>query len=208
VLTMPIGTYQHPHPNPRAVTCSAFGVPASRRLLVCFGDLRPRKGVDVAMEAARKLGDGYRLVIAGSPPSEHVRHWFDRVQCRSRSISTVRFQPQRLDDQALADLIHGADCVLLPYREILGSSALAACLGLGRAVVASDLPYFRETLGLEPLAGVLARAGDASALAGAVETFFAVPVAERHEAARRLGERLAWPNVIGPVGEWFRAHAR
>ena len=97
--------------------------------------------------------------------------------------------------------------MLLPYLQIFGSSALSLCLALGRGVVASDLPYFREVLAMEPQAGVLAKPGDPAALARAIEEFFSGPPSPpspmRHEAARRLGERLAWDKIIGPIGEWF-----
>jgi glycosyltransferase involved in cell wall biosynthesis len=110
---------------------------------------------------------------------------------------------ERLQDHVLATLLGAADCVLLPYLQIFGSSAFSLCLALGRGVVASDLPYFREVLSLEPMAGVLAKAGDPAALAHAIEEFFSEPTAERHEAARRLGQKLAWDKIIPPVGEWF-----
>jgi glycosyltransferase involved in cell wall biosynthesis len=209
VLATPIGTYfgVFPPPHASALTRAAHGVPPGRRLLVCFGNLRPRKGIEVAMEAARRLGDDYGLIVAGAPASRASQAWFEEIARRVPDYPNLRFHGARLDHQALGDLLHAADAVLLPYREIYGSSALSACLAVGRAVVASDLPYFRETMRAEPLAGVLARPGDAQAMARAVDTFFAAGAERRHDAARRLGERLAWPNVIAPVGEWFRHHA-
>jgi glycosyltransferase involved in cell wall biosynthesis len=209
VLATPIGTFFgiFPPPQSPARTRVTYGVPPGRRLLVCFGNLRPRKGVDVAMDAVRQLGDDYWLVVAGAPASRLSVTWFEEMKDRARAYPNLRLHDQRLDHQSLGDLLHAADLVLLPYRQIWGSAALSACLAVGRGVVASDLPYFRETLREEPMAGVLARPGDPGAVARAVTTFFASGAEPRHAAARRLGARLAWPNVISPVGEWFRRQA-
>jgi glycosyltransferase involved in cell wall biosynthesis len=129
--------------------------------------------------------------------------WVRDLERSCRAIPNVRVRIERLPEQALAALLGAADCVLLPYLQIFGSSALSLSLALGRGVVASDLPYFREVLALEPKAGVLAKPGDPAALARAIEEYFSEPAAVRHEAARRLGQKLAWDKIIAPIGEWF-----
>ena len=55
-----------------------------------------------------------------------------------------------VSDQAYSDIVAAADAVLLPYRKITGSAVLLAAWTLGRGVVASDLPYFREMADGEP----------------------------------------------------------
>jgi glycosyltransferase involved in cell wall biosynthesis len=209
VVTMPIGTYfgTVPAPAGRDTTLREFGVPPDSRMLVCFGDLRPRKGVDVAAAAAGRLGRPYHLVVAGSPPAKALEPWVHEVARTCAAAPNVTIRIERLDDQLLSSLISTAECVLLPYHSILGSSALSLTLALGRAVVASDLPYFRDVLSLEPKAGVLVKPGDPWALARGIEEFFSEPIAERHAAARRIGERLAWERIIAPVGERFQALA-
>jgi glycosyltransferase involved in cell wall biosynthesis len=205
VVSIPIGTYFDTVPVPagRVAASSEFGVSASSRLLVCFGDLRPRKGIEIAVGAMQRLGNAYELVVAGSSPATVHQAWIRDVERSCLATPNIRVRIQRLPDQVLATLLGGADCVLLPYLQIFGSSAFSLCLALGRGVVASDLPYFREILALEPKAGVLAKPGDPTALAHAIEEFFSESPAERHEAARRLGQKLAWDKIIPPVGEWF-----
>jgi glycosyltransferase involved in cell wall biosynthesis len=205
VVTFPIGTYFDTLPAPagRAAACAEFGVSASSKLLVCFGDLRPRKGIEIAVGATQLLGNPYELVVAGSAATADHAAWVRNLELSCRATPNVTVRIERLQDQVLATLLGAADCVLLPYLQIFGSSAFSLCLALGRGVVASDLPYFREVLSLEPKAGVLAKPGDPTALAHAIEEFFSEPPAVRHEAARRLGQKLAWDKVIPPAGEWF-----
>jgi glycosyltransferase involved in cell wall biosynthesis len=205
VIRMPIGTNFDTIPAPagRAAASAEFGVSATSRLLVCFGDLRPRKGIEIAVRAVELLGNPYELVVAGSAPAAVHQAWVRDLERSCRAIPNIRVRIERLPDQVLATLLGAADCVLLPYLKIFGSSALSLSLALGRGVVASDLAYFREVLALEPKAGVLAKPGDPAALARAIEQFFSEPAEVRHEAARRLGEKLAWDKIIAPVGEWF-----
>ena len=44
------------------------------------------------------------------------------------------------------------------------------------------------------------------ALAQAVHEFFAKPLYVRHEAAKRLGSRLAWDKLLPPIAAWLAAH--
>ena len=209
IVVLPIGTYFGvvPPARGRQVADAELGLTGDTRLLACFGGLRPRKGVEVAMGAVGELGERYRLVVAGQPAVASLEPWALSLERLARGLPNVTLRLDRLEDQALADLIGASDCVLLPYLDILGSSALSLSLALGRGVVASDLPYFREVLALEPEAGVLARPGDPHDVARAIKEFFARPTASRHAAARRLGERLAWEKIIEPVGAWFAAQA-
>lgn len=48
--------------------------------------------------------------------------------------------------EELVALYRAADVVVYPYRAITTSGALATGLALGKAIVASDLPVFRELL--------------------------------------------------------------
>jgi len=209
LVSIPIGTNYDTIPAPagRAAASSEFGVSASSRLLVCFGDLRPRKGIEIAVRAVERLGNLYELVVAGSAPASIHQAWVRDLERSCRATPNIKVRIERLPAQVLATLLGAADCVLLPYLQIFGSSALSLSLALGRGVVASDLPYFREVLALEPKAGVLAKPGDPAALAHAIEEFFSEPTAVRHEAAQRLGQKLSWDRIIAPVGEWFATTA-
>ena len=201
-VVMPIGGYDgvYPEPRSRGETLASLDIARDRRVLVCFGRVRPYKGVDVALDALASLGEPYHLIVVGAPLEAAYGR---ELAARAAGLSAVSLLLEEVSDQRLADLLHAADCVLLPYRRITGSSALLAALTLGRGVVASDLPFFRETLAEEPEAGVLCAPTDPIDLARAVRTFFELPADRRHAAARRIADRYAWDRVIAPVADWF-----
>jgi beta-1,4-mannosyltransferase len=202
-VVMPIGNYDgvYAPPQLRSETLHELGLPETRRTLLCFGTVRPYKGLELAVEALRSLGDDYQLIIAGPPYNiaygEELRRSVD-------GMANVRLILKHVEKQTLANLIHAADCVLMPYRRITGSGALLTCLTLGRGVVASDLPFFRDILSESPEAGVLATPGDARQLASAIETFFEVPIESRHAAARRIADQYAWSVTTHQVVEWIK----
>lgn len=205
-VLMPIGNYDgvFPPPRPRAETLAELGLDPAKRTLAALGILREYKGFDLAVEAARALGPGYQLVIAGGP-HERSPELPDELRKRAADLPGVRLVFKLLSDAEVADLHAAADCVLLPYRRITGSAALLTAFTLGRGVVASDLPFFRDELAGGPGAGVLVPTGDPAALAAGVREFFASDVPARHAVARRLADRVPWPEVVKPVVERLRA---
>lgn len=206
-LVVPIGAYDGVLTPRRSAadTRARRGWTDAGRVLLCFGYQRPRKGLEVVLAAMPLLGRDYHLVIQCSTRGGARRKWLRGLQDTWRDAPNVTFLHEELDGADLADLLHAADGVVLPYLEIVGSAALAACLTAGRGVVVSDLPYFRESLAPEPDAGVFFRPGDPRDLARAVETFFSIDRAAREGAMRRLADDRRWDRVVTPIGEWLQA---
>ena len=202
LLVMPIGNFDavYPAPRPRAETLAGLGLDPARRTLLATGSVRAYKEYRTAVEAVAMLGPGYQLVVAGAAYPDEPEVAVE-LQKLAAGRPDVRLLLRTVSDQELSDLHAAADAVVLPYRWITGSAALATSLTLGRGVVASDLPYFRAELAREPQAGVLVRPSDPAALAAGVREFFAHETAGRHAAARRLADGRAWPAVVRPVAE-------
>lgn len=196
-VVVPIGDldpWLPPDPG-RDAARAVLGVAPDTRLLLCFGQIRPYKGFDLAVGALDRLGSAYRLVVAGRPIL--AEHGLRRPAGVREDRLTLLLR--ELDDAELVAWLSAADAVLLPYRRITGSAALLTALSRARGVVATDLPYFREVLEPEPAAAVLVAPGDPRALAEGVERFFDRPASERGDAARRIAAALAWPEVVAPA---------
>lgn len=197
-IVMPHGNYDGVYEPARA----GVGRGETHNLL-CIGDLKSYKGIDVAIDAMRSLGDEYRLVIAGRPEDSA---YTNRVRQACADDSRITLIERVLTDGEFAELVRASDAVLLPYRGITSSGSLLAAFTLERAVLASDLPYFREIVTPEPQAAVLFAAGDPPSLARGIAEFFTLSPQVRGAAARRLADRYRWSEVVKPVGEWLRAH--
>lgn len=136
-------------------------------VILCFGLIRPYKGVDVLLEAFREL-DGAELWIVGRPMIDLAPLRAAAERCRG----TVRWLPRFVTDPEIPALFRRADLVVLPYREADQSGVLYTALAFGNAIVATTVGGFPE----------VAAHGDALRL---------VPPGDAPALARALGELLA-----------------
>jgi glycosyltransferase involved in cell wall biosynthesis len=111
------------------------------------GIIRPYKGVDLLLEAWQRveaLGRGHKLVVAGTGPADLLQAI--RQQVESLKLRNVELRLEFISTSELVRLHREADLVVYPYRAITTSGALATGLALGKTIIASDLPAFRELL--------------------------------------------------------------
>lgn len=133
--------------------------------------LSVEKGLDVAIEACRRLGT--RLVIAGEGPDR------DRLRALAAGAD-VRFAGH-VDDAELARLRAGASVAVVPSRsaETFGMAA-AEAMACGLPVAASRIGALEDLVEDEGLA----RAGDPADLAAAIARVRADPRAPERALAR------------------------
>ncbi len=108
-------------------------------VVLCFGLLRPYKGIDVLLEAFREI-EGAELWIVGMPrmPVEPLR------ELAARCGATVRFVDRFVTDPEIPSFFRRADVVVLPHRQIEQSGVLYTALAFGKAIVASDVGGFSD----------------------------------------------------------------
>ncbi len=154
-------------------------------VILCFGVLRPYKGVDVLLEAFRGV-EGAELWIVGRP-------WMSVEPLKRAAAAaegTVRFVERFVPDSELPAYLRRADIVVLPYREIDQSGVLYTALAFGKAMVLSDVGGFSE-VGRRHGAAKLVPAEDPDALRGALTDLISHPerraALERHAAAAAAG---------------------
>ena len=83
-----------------------------------------------------------------------------------------------VEDAELASLITASDAVILPYRHIYQSGALLLAMTYGKAIIASDLPGFRDYVTHEQ-EGLLINPENSSDLCDAIQSLSS-------DAGRRL----------------------
>jgi len=167
---------------------------ARAHTLLFFGLIRAYKGLDVLIRAlpdvAREVAD-VRLVVAGDPvePVEPLRTLAAALGVDDRIEWRLRFVPEA----ELLELMDDAAVVVLPYRNLDSSGALASALGYGRAVVVTDVGSLGEIV-REFDAGLVVPPGDAPALAAASVRLLTDRelLATASGGAARAREALTW----------------
>jgi glycosyltransferase involved in cell wall biosynthesis len=162
------------HVIPHGVFAHLADVPAQpppfqteKPVVLCFGLMRPYKGIDVLLEAWRGIEDA-ELWVAGMPR-------MDIAHLRTIAPPNVRFMPRFITDSELPAYFQRADLVVLPYREIDQSGVLFTALAFGKPLLLSDVGGFPEVAATG--AARIVPAGDPLALRGALEELLGDPVA-------------------------------
>jgi glycosyltransferase involved in cell wall biosynthesis len=148
-------------------------------VVLCFGLMRPYKGIDLLLEAWRGIEDA-ELWIAGAPR-------MDIAPLLAAAPPGVRFAARFIGDAELPAYFRRADLVVLPYREIDQSGVLFTALAFGKPLLLSDVGGFPEI-----------------AATGAARTFPAGDAPALHEA---LTELLGDPAALASMAEHARAAA-
>lgn len=151
-------------------------VDPGKPVVLCFGLIRPYKGIDVLLEAWRGIEDA-ELWVVGLPKT-------DLAPLRAAAPPGVRFVPRFVADAEIPAFFRRADLVVLPYREIDQSGVLFTALAFGAPLLLSSVGGFPEVAATG--AAELAPPGDAGALHDALARLLADPAArERLAAAAR-----------------------
>jgi glycosyltransferase involved in cell wall biosynthesis len=188
VHVIPHGAFQHlaAQDGPGATAPPPFQTDLP--VVLCFGLMRPYKGIDLLLEAWRGV-EGAELWIAGAPR-------MDISALRSAAPPGVRFVPRFITDDELPRYFRRADLVVLPYREIDQSGVLFTALAFGKPLLLSDVGGFPE-VGASGAARVFP-AGDVGALRGALQELVADPAAlaqlREHARAAASGQ-YSWSEV-------------
>jgi glycosyltransferase involved in cell wall biosynthesis len=156
-------------------------------VVLCFGLLRPYKGLDVLLEAWRAIS-GAQLWIVGAPR-------MDTAPLHAAAPPGVRFVERFVSEGEAAALFRRADLAVLPYREIDQSGVLFTALGFGAPLVLTAVGGFPEIA--EAGAAALVAPGDARALHDTLATLLADPErrATLSAAAARLADRHRWDAI-------------
>jgi glycosyltransferase involved in cell wall biosynthesis len=130
-------------------------------VILCFGLLRPYKGIENLLEAFRRV-EGAELWIVGNPRMDvgPLR------ELAAGSGGRVRFVTRFVEDAEIPAIFRRADLVALPYLDAEHSGVLYTGLAFGKPLVLSAVGGFPEVAATG--AARLVAPGDTDALAAAL----------------------------------------
>lgn len=177
----------------RAQARARFGLADEAFAVLCFGLIRPYKGVDVLLEAVASLPVELPLVLllAGEPWGADAQVLRERLG-RSDLAGRVHAKLEWIPEQEAAQWFGAADVAVLPYRSATGSAVAAQALGAGLPVVGTRVGGIAEVVE-DGSNGLLVPPEDAAALAGALRRLSEPGLREGLAAGvRRSAERWSW----------------
>ncbi len=156
------------------------------RTLLCFGMIRPYKGLGDAIAAVKQV-EGARLLVAGDPLEP-----LDGYRAQAGDLAEWRLG--YLSSAGVGRAFGDSTVALFPYRpELDQSGALLQALGAGVPAIAYDVGGIAEPVRRFG-AGRVIEAGNVEALAAAIRELLDDPHAleQARAGARRAREELTW----------------
>jgi len=166
-------------------TLRGFALEPGKVLVLWQGIIFPYKGVDLLLRAWQQVEaecDDACMVIVGTGAPELLQEI--RIQVEALGLKRVKLHFRYVTSEELVALYRAADVVVYPFRAITTSGSLASGLAMGKAIVASDLPVFRELL-TDRENGLLVAPQDCDALADAL-----LELVQDAELRERLSENV------------------
>jgi glycosyltransferase involved in cell wall biosynthesis len=147
--------------NRRAEARAALGLPTRGSVLVCVGNLHPKKNHALLLEALARLvaaGSQATLLLVGDGP---LKGSLERRAQELRLSGQIRFLGSVAD---VWTCLYAADVFVLSSLQEGISNALLEAMAVGLPVVATDVPG-NSTVIRDGINGMLIRNGDAAQLA-------------------------------------------
>jgi len=180
---------------------AALGLPASAKVALFFGFVRPYKGLDGLLAA-------WPLVLQALPLARLLivgEFWEPVEDFRARAgalgvTDSLTIVDRYVRDEELGTLFGAADVVAMPYVAATGSAVAPLALHFGRPMVATAVGGLPEAVA-DGVSGLLVPPGDPQALADALIRVLGDPVLRQRlaEGASRERERFGWSELVARI---------
>jgi glycosyltransferase involved in cell wall biosynthesis len=170
-------------------------------VVLCFGLIRPYKGIDRLIDAFRHL-PGAELWVVGRSLGVDIAELRERAR---HAEGRVRFVDRFVPDAEVPAYFRRADLVALPHLDAEQSGALYAALAFGKPIVMSAVGGFPEVAAKG--AGRLVPPGDVEALAATLGELLSDDDAREAlaaGAARAAAGPYSWDRIGAQTMDLYR----
>lgn len=178
---------------PMSVARSLLGFEPQDRIVLYFGLIRPYKGVDILLAAAKLLGDipNLKIVIVGEIYSQRELIHAMALSAPNRMVTMV---DHYIPNEEVATWFRVADLVVLPYRSSTQSGVVPIAYRCQRPVIVTrvgGLPDMVE----DGVSGYLVEPENPQKLAAAIRRhFIELGNPDLSEGIEQMNHRLSWDN--------------
>jgi glycosyltransferase involved in cell wall biosynthesis len=184
---------------------SAIGLNPRNQTILCFGAIRPYKGIDILIEAASILTSDLprlRIMIVGQP-------WEDwqPYQDRINTLGLMNRMFLKLDfikSNEVSRYFQAADLVVLPYRHFHAQTGVGLiALSLGKALIVSDVGGLPDLVSNN---NYVVPPGDTTSLAHIIRRIFTTPemLYKMERGSKRLAADFKWGNIANKTQAIYR----
>ena len=176
---------------------------SANKVILFFGYLSKRKGLEQLMEAFIKvkddLPDTLLIIGAGKNPrlSKKLEYmeYYNYIQTKAKEVDAIRFVGF-IPETKLKIYISAADVIVFPYSiPISASGPLSISLGFNKLVLCSDIPTFKKIIKTDKL---LFRAGSSEDLYTKLKDILSLSIDKNNPLLKLLAEIRndhSWYNI-------------
>ena len=161
-----------------------------QKYILFFGIIRKYKGLDLLIEAMSKLGEDYRLLIAGE-----VYGSFDEYQGiidQHELSGRVHLFNRYIPDDKVGLYFSASDVCVLPYRSATQSGIISISKHFEIPVIATDVGGLKESIS-HGKTGLMVDRAEPQLIAESIETYFTSDLKESCKLLiREENERNSW----------------
>lgn len=125
-----------------------LGIPTDSIVFLCFGQIRPNKGIERLLDAFSQLEDStLRLIVAGAPGPDS--DYVTRLRQAATQDARVLLMDQLIPDEHVFGLFAEANVAVMSFAQVLTSSSVILAMSLGKPVIAPASGCIPELLSSE-----------------------------------------------------------
>lgn len=141
-----------PQPGWREETRAELGIDEDAFVVICAGQVQPRKGVRNFVDAARAMPDVTFVWAGGMPFRRLTAHYREMRRLVAEAPANCRFLGD-LPYEEMPRRFAAADCLLFPSSQETFGLAIIEAAAAGLPLVLRDLPTYRPLFGDAYLSG-------------------------------------------------------
>jgi len=166
-------------------------IPADKIVILFFGQIKKVKNLSLlikSMKSVARKRNNVLLLVAG-------KIWKDDISLYKSLIDKyslgdfVEIRNKFISNDLLPHYFNSADIVSLPYKKIYNSGVLIRAMSFSKAIVASDIPVFKEFI-TNSEDGVLFRNNDSVSLSNQLLNLISLKDDSRFEMGKLAKESL------------------
>ncbi len=133
----------------RATSIQVLGLDKNFQYMVCFGAIRPYKGIDLLMKAVAKVKPwpaDLKVLVIGHLLTGVAEEELIALRHQLGLEDIVRFDLRYVPEDEIPHIFSITDVSLLPYRNIDQSGILMAALAAGKPILCTPVGAFPEII--------------------------------------------------------------
>ena len=123
-----------------------LNLPLNKKIILFFGQIKKVKNLSLLIKSMKNIKNKRNdvvLLVAGKIWKDDI-HFYENLIKINNLEDIIIFRSKFISNKSLPHYFNSSDIVALPYKQIYNSGVLIRSLSYSKAIVASDIPVFKE----------------------------------------------------------------